>query len=420
MRYLAPTAFPIQPQHVLAGLRATRGDAMAELRATLAARLGVDAIYPVASGRTALALLLRQLRTMRSAQNPPRDEVVLPAYTCPSLIRVIWDAGLTPRLVDMEPATLSLRPECLQQALSARTLAVIVVHPFGLALDVEPALAAARAAGAVLIEDAAQALGATRGRRAVGSRGDFGLFSAGPGKPLALGGGGFLAVNGPGVAGPGAGAEVVGQLEAAWRALPQGGALAAMWSLLKLALVGAIFHPWGWRVAANLGITRAGDSEAGQGYAMRGLEQVQARAALALLPVWEQANARRRATAHALMQDLAGSRDFVLPAHGENCETAADESGSIYLRLPVLANDRAARDACVARLQQNGIGAGKMYGVTLAERYPALGVDAAAFPGAVELAHRLFTLPTHHHVTAADCGRIIALLNAGPITHAES
>ncbi|MEX1020512.1 MAG: DegT/DnrJ/EryC1/StrS family aminotransferase [Litorilinea sp.] len=409
MRYLAPTAFPVGWRDVAAALH-PQADAMQQLRQILGARLGVPALYPVASGRTALALLLRTLAQTSmdtGAASGSRREVLLPAYTCPSLIRVILDAGLTPHLVDLEPERLTFAPEDFAARIGSRTLAVIFVHPFGLALDVEPILTATRAAGAILIEDAAQALGAQYGDRAVGTRGDFGIFSTGPGKPLALGGGGYLSVNSAAATGPGRAA--VARLDVAWQDLATGGLIYAGWSVAKLALVGLLFHPWGWAIAARAGIARAGDSDAGQGYAMRQLTRGQAQAARHMLEKWEATNRLRRANAAAQMDALAAVPGFRFPARQID-RPEPGKSGSIYLRLPVLAADEALRNRTVVALQAQGIGAGKMYGVTLAERYPELGVNPQVYPGALRVAQCLFTLPTHHYVAAADRERVAMIL----------
>ncbi len=92
----------------------------------------------------------------------------------------------------------------------------------------------------------------------------------------------------------------------------------------------------------------------------------------------------------------------------------------IYVRLPLLARDQAQREELVARLRRAGIGAGRLYGQTLAEilrrPFPAarpgpggvnLGDD---FPGATEIAQRLLTLPTHPTVQEEDIETMLSVL----------
>jgi dTDP-4-amino-4,6-dideoxygalactose transaminase len=100
-----------------------------------------------------------------------------------------------PVFVDVDPVTLLVQPEAVVAALTPRTRAVIPVHLFGLCADVE-ALAAALPAGVAIVEDAAQAIGATiRGRQA-GALGTLGCFSFFPSKNLgAFGDAGLVTTN---------------------------------------------------------------------------------------------------------------------------------------------------------------------------------------------------------------------------------
>jgi dTDP-4-amino-4,6-dideoxygalactose transaminase len=84
----------------------------------------------------------------------------------------------------------------------------------------------------------------------------------------------------------------------------------------------------------------------------------------------------------------------------------AAESTPIYLRLPVVFRDSAARDEAYEMLTAAGLGAGLMYPRPLAEHFPTLG---GPFPGADALAARLLTLPTHAYVREEDISRIVEL-----------
>lgn len=417
--HLAPTAFPILPGDLWAALRcgsgargSARGAAPASdvddpwvlLRRTLAHRLDVADVLPTASGRTALALLLQGL--VAQAGDFVRNEVILPAYTCPSLVKVILDAGLIPRLVDLTPATLEFAPQPLAAALSTRTLAVIFVHPFGLPLELDGVRAAAHAVGAVLIEDAAQAMGARIAGRYAGTIGDFGIFSVGPGKPLAAGGGGFLTVNHQRPTWlPQAWLDE--ELPRRWAQLKNPGAAATLWSGAKLGLVGLLFHPWGWQLAWRMGIGKAGDSEMGQRYEQARMTRVQCGAVLQLWATWEANTARRQIIALGLKRALASIPQVTMVENFLEQEGRAEPA---WLRFPLFAPDLAQRDAWVDGLQRAGIGAGKMYRISLAARFPDLGHAPEEFPGAQAIAERLLTLPTHHYVDENDVARMATLM----------
>lgn len=86
------------------------------------------------------------------------DEVLVSAVTHPDMVRIIRGHGLRTVPVDIEPETLSPRPEALQAALTARTRVVLVAHLFGGRMDLEPVARFAREHGLLLVEDCAQAL----------------------------------------------------------------------------------------------------------------------------------------------------------------------------------------------------------------------------------------------------------------------
>ncbi len=110
------------------------------LAEALAAMTGSPSLHLTASGRAAFFLILEACKRQR----PGRDEVVLPAYTCPVLAYAAQAAGLRLRLVDMEPQTLDYDRAALARAIGPRTLAVVSVHPLGLPRPLDDVRASAR------------------------------------------------------------------------------------------------------------------------------------------------------------------------------------------------------------------------------------------------------------------------------------
>lgn len=163
---------------VLATGRFIGGDEVVGFEAAWAGYCQVPHAIGVANGTDALQLALTGLGI------GPGDEVIVPANTFVATAEAVLLAGAAPRFADVSPDTLLLTPECLEAALTPRTAAVIVVHLYGQMPDMGPLCAAAARAGIAVIEDAAQAHGATwQGRRA-GSSGVAGCFSFYPGKNL--------------------------------------------------------------------------------------------------------------------------------------------------------------------------------------------------------------------------------------------
>jgi len=146
------------------------------------------------NGTDALSLCLQ------AAGIGPGDEVVVPANTFVATPMAVVDVGATPIFVDVDPETLLLTGDILRSALTERTAAVIPVHLYGQMVDMDGILEVARPAGLFVLEDAAQAHGATwRGRRA-GTHGDAAGFSFYPGKNLGALDGGAVVTDDPDLA----------------------------------------------------------------------------------------------------------------------------------------------------------------------------------------------------------------------------
>jgi dTDP-4-amino-4,6-dideoxygalactose transaminase len=131
----------------------------------------------------------------------PGDEVIAPAHTFFATIEAIVHAGATPVLADVERDTLTLDPAAVRSALTERTRAIVPVHLYGQAADMDPILEIARERDLRVVEDAAQAHGAKYKGRRCGSLGDAASFSFYFTKNLgAVGEGGFVTTNDPAIA----------------------------------------------------------------------------------------------------------------------------------------------------------------------------------------------------------------------------
>ncbi len=144
----------------------------------------------VANGTQALELTLRALGIGQG------DEVILPANTFVATAEAVALAGATPLFVDVAPETLLVTPAIVEAAVTPRSAAVIVVHLYGQIPDMNGLGQVAGKASLALIEDAAQAHGATWKRRKAGSFGHAGCFSFYPTKNLgAFGDAGAVVTN---------------------------------------------------------------------------------------------------------------------------------------------------------------------------------------------------------------------------------
>jgi dTDP-4-amino-4,6-dideoxygalactose transaminase len=144
----------------------------------------------VANGLDALALALRALDIGDG------DEVLVPSNTYIATWLAVTQVGARPVPVEPDPRTYNIDPGRLEAAITRRTRAVMPVHLYGQSADLDPILAVARRHGLRVVEDAAQAHGASYKGRRIGAHGDVVAWSFYPGKNLgALGDGGAVTTN---------------------------------------------------------------------------------------------------------------------------------------------------------------------------------------------------------------------------------
>jgi dTDP-4-amino-4,6-dideoxygalactose transaminase len=171
------------------------GREVAAFEAEFAAYCGVRECVAVANGLDALHLAFRAYGI------GPGDEVIVPGHTFIATWLAVTHAGATPVAIEPDPSTYTLDPGQLEAAITARTKAIVPVHLYGRPAEMEAIGDVARRRGLQVIEDAAQAHGASyRGHRC-GSLGDCGCFSFYPAKNLGcFGDGGAVTTNDPAVA----------------------------------------------------------------------------------------------------------------------------------------------------------------------------------------------------------------------------
>jgi len=164
----------------------------AALEQEVATLCGVAHGVGVASGTDALILALRVCGVQAG------DEVLLPTFTFVATGSAVSALGARPVFADIRPETYNLDPAELERRVTPRTRAIIVVHLYGLAADVDLVLAFAKAHQLPLIEDNAQAIGASYKGRRTGSFGDVACLSFYPTKNLgAYGDAGMVVSNSP-------------------------------------------------------------------------------------------------------------------------------------------------------------------------------------------------------------------------------
>lgn len=177
-------------EQVLAGAHYILGPNVAALEAEIAGRTGARFGIGVNSGSDALTLALRALDI------GPGDEVITTPFTYIAPAESIHQMGATIVFADIDPRTFLIDPAEVARRITPRTKAILPVHLFGQAADMEALGTMAARQGLHLVEDCAQAIGATRHDRPAGGMGRLGCFSFYPTKNLGADGDGGMIVTG--------------------------------------------------------------------------------------------------------------------------------------------------------------------------------------------------------------------------------
>jgi len=345
--------------------------------------LNVNYCFLTSSGTTALYLALLSLRELASGA-----EVIIPAYTCPSILSAVIKAGLQPVLCDLQKDSAHFNYAELKTKISKRTLAIVSVHLFGIPEDMQALTSLTSSHKIFHIEDAAQALGTqlpAESQRFLGTLGDVGIFSFGRGKPLTLMQGGALSTNSDTIA------EVV---EKKVKTL----ALQNSWSAMLKALCYALFlHPRLYWIPQRLPLLKLGTTIFNLDFTIKQMDHFTAALGTIMLEHISQLTTLRFQQEVLLTHKLSCYKNYFL-TNGTHP----------LLRFPLLMKNRTQKESVLSALNHSGIGATGMYPTPL-----NLFKDTKHYfhhtthcHNATSFSERIITLPLHEFLTERDIDTI--------------
>lgn len=365
----------------------------------LTAFLHVPAVQVECSGTAAQIVALTALK-----QSSPRRKVILPAYTCPLVALAILHCGLEPVLCDLRPDHFDLDHEQLARLCDENTLAVIATHLGGRVADLAPVLAIARNAGAYVIEDAAQSLGATWQGQPLGMTGDAGFYSLAVGKGLTTYEGGVLLARN---------AALRQQLQATAAEIAP---FKWSWELRRsLELLGyaALYQPWGLPLAYGLPLRRA----LKQGKLIEAVgDDFSDDLPLHRMGGWRKAvgaNALKRLPGFldALRQQAERRLGQLAAIPGIKVMLDTQEGQGTWPFFMLLLPTQAARDAALEKLWDTGLGVSRLYIHALTD-YPYLAgrLGTMDTPHARDFAARMLTVSNSLWMGERELERITKIL----------
>jgi dTDP-4-amino-4,6-dideoxygalactose transaminase len=323
----------------------------------------------VASGTDALHLALRALRI------GPGDEVITTPFTFVATTEAIGMVGATPVFVDIDPLTFNIDPQEIEAAVTPQTKAILPVHLYGQPCDMDPITQIARRHKLYVVEDVAQALGATYKGRKVGSFGEAGCLSFFPSKNLGgFGDGGMVVTNNE---------QVAQRVEMLRR---HGGRV-------------KYYHD-------ELGLNSRLDE----------LQAAILRVKFPHLARWNQLRRRHAYRYNALLGDVPHvTPPHELSEHGPAVPTSAKPDGggqlleAVYHQFTVQVDNR---DAVSQQLKEEGIGNAVHYPIPLHLQtvHADLGYEPGSMPNAEQAARRCLSLPIFPELGEEQIQSVVAAL----------
>jgi len=397
LRLVPPAGTPLKMIQVFRALNSVlrRGRGTEDGLAALGRRLGVQHVFGICSGRAALWLIFESLRRLR----PERSVVALPAYTCFSVPAAAVRAGLKIVPVDMDPETLDFDFSELEALPEEQLLCIVTSNLFGLVNDVPRIREIARTKGAFVVDDAAQALGATRNGIFAGTDEDVGLYSLGRGKATGIVQGGVIVTNSE---------EIAAVIEGEVKKLSSPSSVDEFSLLVQLLSSSILLNPRLYWIPDSLPFLKLGSTEFDPTFSTTALPRLSLALLAQLIEGLNRMNQIRRNNAKVLTEALVGNSYFSSPKPAMNSEPT-------YIRFPVLAKDGATRLRILSLLRRAGIGASVFYPSAICD-IPGIQQQMASGDfhraHAEDLSQRLLTLPTHPYVRPSDLECIRALLTS--------
>lgn len=343
----------------------------------------------MSTGRAAFALLMSVVREARADE--ARNEVIVPAYTCYSVPASVIRSGLRVRLCDVDPVTLTPDLDDLRSIDLRRVAAIVSANLYGYPNDLPEMETLASQHGVLLVDDAAQALGARVSGRHAGSFGAAGLFSFDKGKNITTILGGALVLRNT---------DLLQRFEARYQTLPRTtvAATAALWA--KLFGYAVALRPVVYEYVRRISLLGLGRTPFETDFPIERFPESLATVGLEMLHRLPEIAAIRKRNAIDIQQALTAVPGIRVLKPLVGAEPA-------YTRLPIFVDDPDVRRRLIAASLSHGIGATVSYPNALCDVPELSGhLDASDHekPGARLVARSIVTLPTHPY-----CPRYLAL-----------
>jgi perosamine synthetase len=345
------------------------------LQAAMQDQLNVTWCGLSGSGTSAIYATLLALR-----KHSDKTEIILPAYTAPSLILPIRKAGLTPVLCDISPETLNSGSKEILPYVGSNTLGIMPVHMFGLPTDVPEMNRQLKNEPIFTIEDAASAMGAEIDNVPVATQSDVGVYSFNRGKNLSTFTGGAVMTNRE---------DLIQDINTEINAFPTPDFKYALKIRTFSVALSLVVHPFWYSLLLPFA-SKFKYTSLHTDFHTWAYTPYQSRLGLKLIRKLETFTQKRANNANFLIQALSDIEGIKLP-------TILANSRPAYNQFPILLPDETTRETVHQAILKTGLEATLLYPDPIHRLYSDIwdGQGADPFPNATTISKRILLIPVH-------------------------
>ena len=375
MKLLTPSAgTPVSFSDILRGCTSSFNQSITVFESVIKAYTNKKYCYFTNSGTTAFYIILKALKTVSK-----KTEVILPAYTAPSLILPIKKTGLKPVLCEISLKTFNMDVQSLEKCINKNTLCIIPVHMFGLPMNMEDVMQIARQNSLIVVEDAASSLGTTIHGRPTGVFGDIGFYSFNRGKNLSTLSGGCIVTDSE---------EMASAIETECALLAELGPVSKLKTTMKLIALALAVRPFFYTIFNDL-ISKLKYTTLHTDFDSFAYTKFQAGVGCALFEQASKILNKRYDHGVFLLDVLAHLKGIKLPE-------LIPHAVPVFNQFPVLFEDETVKENCFEKINGAGIESTKLYPDPIHRVYNlGYDLDKDPFPNATYFSRRLLLIPTH-------------------------
>jgi len=390
MKLLTPSAgTPVSFSDICQGFLSSLNQSIATFESVIKAYTNKKYCYFTNSGTAAFYIILKALKTIST-----KTEVILPAYTAPSLILPIKKAGLKPVLCDISLKTFNLDIKSVSKHINENTLCIVPVHMFGLPMNMGDVSKIAQQYSLYVVEDAASSLGTTIDNRPTGAFGDVGFYSFNRGKNLSTLSGGCIVTDRE---------KMVSALETACGSLPGLGLASKLKIATKLIALSIAVRPFFYTIFYDL-ISKLKYTTLHTDFDSFAYTKFQAGVGCALFEQASKILNRRYDHGMFLFDMLSQTKGIRLPE-------LIPHTVPVFNQFPVLFDNENVKELCFEKINNTGIESTKLYPDPIHRVYDmGYNLDKDPFPNATYFSRRLLLIPTHSMMNIEKLSLIVNII----------